>query len=140
MTITGDADITGSLSNTEKTSVVFTTTTDTETTGVLTQANLATNDYFEISIGGASMTYGFPASSTWATLIPNAGDYKQWLFHNATTTDGINLAFGSGVGTFVQFATTSPATAKVLASSTASILCIRAVDTDVNCQGTIFGY
>lgn len=115
-------------------STVLSTSTNTETTGAFTQANLSSYDYIEVAIGSASgMAYNFPASSTLTTLLPDAGDKQEWIIRNTTTTAGVDLELVSGVGTYIEKATSTISSA-IFASSTGKVLCIRGVDTDVNCM------
>ena len=129
--VTATLAVTGDIANPTYSSVVFTSTTQGETTGVLTEAQLIASDYFEFSLGTtANVDYTFPASST--NWLPDVGDKQQLIFRNvASTTAGMgHLGLISSVGVNIESSSSTP---HILASSTASVLCYRDSTTDINC-------
>ncbi len=46
----------------------------------------------------AAFTYTLPASSTMMSLLPNDGDTREWIFHNATSTAAATLTIAAGTG------------------------------------------
>lgn len=132
-TLTGALTMTGAITNPEFSSTVLATSTDSETTGVLTQSDLSTYDMFSVSIGSASgMTYTLPASSTMTSELATAGDRKSWIIDNTTTTAGVNLTLGAGTGSFLLFTSSTASTPTCFASSTCILTGVKKSNTDIN--------
>ena len=98
----GQLDIGGSL--------VYTNVQSTST--VSTSMTLAASDVMNYNSVIAtpnvnSLTYTLPASSTLSTFIPNAGNWTQQCWENATSTAGKTLTFAAGTGETLVGATTT---------------------------------
>jgi len=107
LSVTGDTTLSSALAVSGETSVegftdgagalqVATSSTD---TGYLTQAQLLADNYIEIMVNtGATKTITLPATTTLTTLIPNEGDHRNWIIHNATSsTMALTIAAGTGI-------------------------------------------
>jgi hypothetical protein len=75
------------------------TITQTGATRTLTEQELIDNNVIEIATtAGAALTLTLPATSTMVTLLPGAGDVREWFIDNqhaaATTT---TIAAGAGI-------------------------------------------
>ena len=76
------------------------TISTTSATYTMTQAQLEAGGIISIADNatGAALALTLPASSTWTTLIPNAGDSRAWIIDNlhtdAATTTTITKATG----------------------------------------------
>lgn len=105
--------------------------TSTGTTGI-TQAQMLADNYFEIMVNtGATASIQLPASSTMTTLIPNVGDNRRWLIHNATSTT-MAMTILAGTGMDLIGVTTND---DIIDATEYSILdCYRQPDTDITCR------
>lgn len=116
---------------------VFTTTTNVETTGVLTQSDLSSYNFIEVSPGSASgMTYTLPNSSTLTTFLPSAGDRKRIMIRNTTTTAAVKVNLLAAPGMFIEYAS---GTRAIMNSSTVAAEFIRRSNTDVSVMVVPFG-
>lgn len=75
-----------------------------------------------------AITVTMPASTTLNSLLPNAGDSKEFVFHNSTTTAAQSITIAGGTGTLLQIASSS---AKILPTSSADFRLVRKVNGDV---------
>lgn len=103
--LTGDLGVTGDVSVGGETVVDgFTqgggclSTTTVQNAYTMLQSDLLTYNCFEILQNTASFTWTLPATSTLTTLIPNAGDSREWFFVNATSTAGVTFTAAAGTG------------------------------------------
>lgn len=106
-----------------------TSTTGTATT--LSQADLLADNLFVVTWNTSSGTYTLPASSTWTTLIPNAGDVREWIFHNATTTAATTMTIAAGTG--IDLVAVTTADDVIDGTEYSQMTCVRQPDTDVTC-------
>lgn len=116
-------------------SVLATSTSGTATT--LTQAILAAYTAIEMTPNVASFTYTLPASSTITTLMPNAGDKREWTWQNATTTTAITITLATGTGwnlSGVDNAVDVWPGAAYTARELVIMSCYRQNNTDINCE------
>jgi len=77
---------------------VFNLATSTGTT-VLTEANLLAYNYIRMMVNtGSTAALTFPATSTMTTLLPNAGDSRDFCIENATSsTMALTITAGAGI-------------------------------------------
>lgn len=69
------------------------------TAAVFKESDLLTYSGWEVTVNTSDATWTFPATSTLTSIIPNAGDFRTWVIHNATTTAAIDVIFAAGTGT-----------------------------------------
>lgn len=101
-------------------------------TTTLTQAQLLDSYLLDITVNtGATAAIVMPATSTMTTLIPNAGNHREWLIHNATSsTMAMTITKGDGID-LIAVGTD----ADVIDATEFSILqCTRQTNTDVVCR------
>lgn len=70
--------------------------------GTLTEAILLENNVIDYNQSIVSATLTLPATSTMTTLIPNAGDFRQWVIRSATTTSSQSFTVAAGAGMDLQ--------------------------------------
>lgn len=102
-TLSGTLSVSGATTLDELTqggSVLATSTTGTAT--ILATSDLLTYSTWEVTPNTADLTYTFPASSTMATLVPSAGDFREWTIINATSTAAIDVIFAAGTGSAIK--------------------------------------
>ncbi len=75
--------------------------------GTLTEAQLLYYGSIVYTPNVSDVTLTLPASSTLTTFIPNAGDQAEIYFRNSTSTAGIDITFGGGVGTILEHASST---------------------------------
>ena len=73
-------------------------TSTTASTYTITQANLLAYNCFVITQNLGAYTWTLPATSTMTTLLPTVGDYREWLFFNASSTATATLTMAAGAG------------------------------------------
>lgn len=100
-------------------------------TTVLTEAQLLAYNAFELMVNtGSTATFTLPATSTMTTLIPNSGDMRSFVIHNATSsTMALTIAAGAGID-LVGVTTNDDV---IDETEYTELTCIRQVDTDVTC-------
>jgi len=76
------------------------------------------------------MTLVLPATSTMTTLLPNAGDMREWMFEFATTSTA-TLTFSAGTGIDLIAVTANDDV--IDEGEYARLTCLRQTDTDVAC-------
>jgi len=106
-------------------------TSTTAIVGTLTQADLSTYSMIEWTLNTANGTLTLPATSTLTTLLPNAGDSRTWLIHNATTTAAITATIAAGTGIDLIAYTTNDDI--IDGTEYAQLTCWRQADTDLTC-------
>ena len=75
--------------------------TTTDTAAALLGKDLIPYRYIEVLNGSdtSDVTYTLPATSTMISILPNIGSTREWIFHNATTSDESELLiFAAGAG------------------------------------------
>lgn len=60
----------------------------------------------DYTVNGSNTTLTLPASSTMPDLIPQAGNTREWIIRNASTT-ARNITISGGTGSLLKKATTS---------------------------------
>lgn len=69
----------------------------------LTQAELEDNNIIVFAAALApAQTYTLPATSTLTTLLPDAGDYRTWVFENGHTAAATTTTIAAGTGIDLQ--------------------------------------
>jgi len=106
-------------------------TSTTATAGTLTEAEMLTYNYIAFTANTGNTALTLPATSTMTTLLPNAGDMREWIFENATTTAATTLTITAGAGIDLQGV--SNATDVLDGTEWAELRCIRKTNTDVMC-------
>ena len=103
-------------------------------TYTLTQAEMLASNVLEMNAGGAGqavIALTLPATSTMTTLIPTAGDMREWIIDasalSAPTTTTITL------GTGVNLIAVTTADDVIDGAEFARLTCWREEDTDVSC-------
>lgn len=126
LTVGGAADVSGF---TQGGGVLSTSTT--ATAGTLTQSDLASYSMIEWTLNTANGTLTLPATSTLTTLLPDAGDMRTWLIHNATTTAAITATIAAGTGIDLIAVTANDDV--IDGTEYAELTCWRQSDTDLTC-------
>lgn len=136
LTSTGAANIGGVLSVTGETSLqgltqgggVLELATSTGTT-VLTEAQMLASNYIRVMVNtGTTATLTLPATSTMTTLIPNAGDSRDFCIENATSS---TMALTIAAGTGIRLVASTNAMDVIDETEVSCITFIRESDTDV---------
>lgn len=107
------------------------TATSTQDARTLTQYEMLHNNVINIvSTTSPALTLTLPATSTLTTLLPNAGDMREWFIDNqhlaATTT---TIAAGAGID-LIAVTTNDDV---IDGQEVSRLTCIRKADTDVYC-------
>ena len=127
----GNTAVAGTLSSQEFTQgggILATTTANSAET--LKIADMAAYNIFTFSqTGAAAITYTLPATSTWTTVIPTAGDFREWMFENASSTSVLTFAAGAGI----DLIAVTNADDVIEGSEYSRLTCYRQTDTDVTC-------
>lgn len=106
-------------------------TSTSNTAETLTEANMLAYNYFEFSSNTGATTYTLPATSTMTTLLATAGDMREWIFENATSSTGITATFAAGTG--IDLVAVTNADDVIDPTEYSRLTCIRQTDTDVLC-------
>lgn len=138
-TLTGATTLSSSLSVTGETSVNggFTygdaawSTSTSNTSETLTEANMLAYNYFRLMSNTGASTYTLPASTTMTTLLPNAGDTREWIIENATSSSGITATIAAGTGIILKSVTNADDV--IDETEVAELKCVRKPNTDVLC-------
>ncbi|MBI4837449.1 MAG: hypothetical protein HY813_03555 [Candidatus Portnoybacteria bacterium] len=127
----GNTAVAGTLTSQEFTQgggILATTTANSAET--LKIADMAAYNVFTFNQTGApAITYTLPATSTWTTVIPTAGDFREWMFENASSTSVITFAAGTGI----DLIAVTNADDVIDGSEFSRLTCYRQTDTDVTC-------
>ena len=141
LTLTGASTLSGALTVSGETSVqgftqgggcvASTTLAATET---WSEAFMLSGNCFEYSgqNNAAAITITLPATSTMTSLLPNAGDTRQWFYSPADYAAATTTTFAAGTGIILM----EPDGQNVViagATSAATLECIRKANTDVVC-------
>jgi hypothetical protein len=107
------------------------TATSTQAARTLTEAEMIASNVIDIvSTSSPALTLTLPATSTMTTLLPNAGDMREWFIDNqhlaATTT---TIAAGTGIDLIAVTANDDV----IDGQEVSRLTCIRKADTDVYC-------
>lgn len=100
----------------------YTNSTSTvSTTQTLAAADIInyTSVIFTPNTGATTLT--LPASSTLSTFLPNAGDWMQQCWYNATSTLAATTTFAAGVGFDIEVASSTGKSAQGVLSTNLSI-------------------
>lgn len=76
-------------------------TSSTDTTEVITFADMSIYNILDITPNLAAATYTLPATTTFP-LGQNAGAYRSWVIRNATSTAGATITVAAGTGIDLQ--------------------------------------
>jgi len=79
--------------------ILATSTSGTATT--LKFSDMDRNGMIDLMSNVAAFTYTLPATSTMLQFLPNDGDTRTWIFHNATSTATATLTIAKGTGIFL---------------------------------------
>ena len=94
---------------------------------------IASNCYtYSGSTFAAAITITLPATSTMTTLLPNAGDTRQWFYDPSAYAAATTTTFAAGTGIILM----EPDGQNVIiagSTSAATLECIRKANTDVVC-------
>jgi len=75
--------------------VLATSTSGTATT--LKASDMNSYGTIDLMSNVAAFTYTLPATSTMLGFLPNDGDTREWIFHNATSTATLTIVKGGGM-------------------------------------------
>jgi len=78
--------------------VLATSTSGTATT--LKASDMNSYGTIDLMSNVAAFTYTLPATSTMLGFLPNDGDTREWIFHNATST-AVTLTIVKGTGMYL---------------------------------------
>ena len=73
-------------------------TTTTSTAETIAGSDLVNYDYWDVMSNKGALSYTLPATSTMISILPDVGNTRRWLFHNATSSSGITLTLVKGTG------------------------------------------
>jgi len=106
----------------------------TSATYTLTQAELASGNIISIASvsGAAALALTLPATSSWTTLIPNAGDMRTWGIENLHTAAATTTTITTAAGIQLEGDTANDDI--INGGVTGSLTCWRQASTDVVCQ------
>lgn len=107
------------------------TATSTQAARTLTEAELLANNVIEIvSTNAPALALSLPATSSMTTLLPNAGDFREWIIDNqhlaATTT---TITAGTGID-LIAYTTNDDV---IDGLEVSRLTCWRKANTDVYC-------
>jgi len=103
------------------------TSTD-DTTATFLAADFDVENMIEFTPNVTGITATLPASSTLSSFVPNAGDHRELILCNATTTANASFTLGFGAGMNAQQATSTLA---IPDGECAVLDFYRATDTDL---------
>lgn len=128
LTVSGETDLEGL---TYGNGTLASTTTGTAG-GTLTEANLLANYILDVK-SNVDVTFPLtlPATSTMTTLLPTAGDTREWMIYNASTTAGVAMTITAGAGIDLIGVTTNDDV--IDGDEWSSLKCYRRATTDVVC-------
>jgi len=106
-------------------------TSTTATSHTVTEQNMLDYNCFEVTWNTGNGTWTLPATSTMTTLLATAGDMREWIIHNATTTAATTFTIAAGTGIDLIGVTTADAV--IDGTEYSRLTCIRQTDTDVAC-------
>ena len=118
-TFTGTVDISGTTTVgifTQGGGVYATSTAN--TTATLLNTEISDVNIIRITPNSAALTLTLPASSTLSTIIPNAGDSREWRVENGSSVTSTTIAGGIGLTLFAN----PTSTLKVLHANDNAIL------------------
>lgn len=110
---------------------ILASSTITSSIGTLTEAQMLTYNYFVLTLNVSSASVTLPASSTMTTLLPDAGDMREWMISNATTTAATTLTITKGTG--IDLIAVTNADDVIDGAEWSRLTCIRQGNTDVLC-------
>lgn len=111
------------------TTVTPTSASVTLTESQLLDANVIT---FTASSTQPALTVTFPATSTMSTLLPNAGDYRNWIIENPFTGAATTTTIAAGTGIDLQEPDGQDVVIDI--DDYAWVTCFREASTDVVCR------
>lgn len=105
--------------------------TTTPASMTLSVNDLSTTTYISMLPTVGAITVTMPASTTFSSFLTNAGDSKEFVIHNSTTTAAQSITIAGGTGTLLNNASSS---AKVLPTSSADIRLTKKYNGDIIVQ------
>lgn len=100
--------------------------------GTLTAAQMEKFSCFEVTNNlTGTMALSLPASTTFRTVLPNAGDSRSWIFYNATGTAAATLTLTAGTGIDLVAATANDDL--IDNQEYSRVTCMKKTNTDVVC-------
>lgn len=103
-------------------------TTTADTTQLVSLADIDGYSTVQMTPTVGATTLTFAASTTFATMIPNAGDWFEQVWYNASTTAAQTLTFAAGTGWDLEVSTSSPQGLVIDAEGSARLLYMRGPD------------
>lgn len=103
-------------------------------TYALTQAELLASNVLEMNAGGAGqavIALTLPATSTWTTLIPDTGDFREWVIDASALSAATTTTVTAGTGIDLLGVTTADDV--IDGVEFARLSCWRKENTDVAC-------
>jgi hypothetical protein len=103
-------------------------------TVTLTEAQLLGSNILSIAAGGAGqevIALTLPATSTMTTLLPNAGDFREWIVDASALAAATTTTITLGTGVDLIAVTTNDDV--IDGAEFARLSCWRQADTDVTC-------
>lgn len=105
--------------------------TSTPASMTLAPADINNESFISMTPSAAgSISVTFPATTTsgMSSFLPNVGDMKDLIFHNATSTAGVNITLVAGTGTLLQSASSTKA---IIPLGVATLHAVRKVNGDI---------
>ena len=103
-------------------------------TYTLTQAELSASSVLKFAAGGAGqavIALTLPATSTLTTLLPNAGDFRTWVYDASALASATTTTWTAGTGIDLIAYTTNDDV--IDGAEFSQLTCWRQADTDVSC-------
>lgn len=100
----------------------------------LTASELANNNVLKFAAGGAGqavIALTFPATSTLSSIIPNAGDMREWLYDASALAAATTTTITAGTGMDLIAVTTNDDV--IDGAEWSRLTCWRQADTDITC-------
>lgn len=145
LTSTGALTLSGDLTSTDSASVgKFTqgggisTISTTSATYTLTQAELEAGNVISIAntASALALTLSTPASSSFTTLIPNAGDSREWMIQNLHSDAATTTTIAGNTG--VEMQVLSGSSGDVAGAGWGKMSCYRQASTNVVCYADAY--
>lgn len=128
VTVTGNLALTGTISGTGSLTSGGITATSTGASMTMTSTDFVGKSLVQVTPTVPAVTLTFPASSTLAAWLPNAGDSTVFTFANASTSPSVNVTIAGTTGVLLRKATT---TAVIPTGGTGIIHAVRKSNSDI---------
>ena len=139
LTVTGATSISGALTSgamTQGGGIYASSTANAAET--LPASYFDTENVLDYTVNGANNTLTLPASSTLTAFIPTAGQTRELLIRNATTTANVNITISAGAGMNLASSTQATIVGNTSGASYGLLKFIRKANTNIDVIMTTF--